>query len=294
MNLYRTLLLITALTFSLTLSAQRNIIKLGLPQLAYKSINVGYEHSLNKSLSLNLTANFQLPNSFESGPVGNLFTTIDEEAANLTFLPGRELKGYDFIPELRFYLKGGKNKESHAPTGFFVSVLAKYSKYSSVFPFHLRYGEDKEFTYEEETYSVTGQTVEVDVDSDFEAEAFSAGIGLGGQWMLNKAKSLSMGVDVGLGWGFSNVNGNVVAIRESITFSDPTLQAALGPDEINALIDSYTSDLVDDFQTELDNSEMPFSNSLDIDLQADGNVLVADGKTPWILVRLGLTVGYAF
>lgn len=294
MNIYRTLILTTALIFSLSLSAQRNIIKLGLPQLTYKSINVGYEHMINRKLSFNLTTNFQMPNSFEGGIVGNALNTIDEESINLTFSPNREFKGYDVIPEFRFYLKGKKKKDSYTPTGFFVSVLAKYSKYSSVFPFQLRYGEDKEFTYEEETYSVTGQTVSVDVDSEFEAEAFAAGIGLGGQWMLNKAKTVSMGVDLGVGWGFSNVNGNVVAIRESITFSDPELQAALGPDEINALIDAYTSDLVEDFQMELDNSDMPFSDSIDMDLKADGNVLVADGKTPWILVRLGLTVGYAF
>ena len=294
MNKFTFAFISIALLLSQSLTAQEDIIKIGIPQLTYKSINVGIEHPFGRSISLNLTANFQLPQSFESGFIGNQLNTIDQDAANIDFLPGREFQGVDFIPELRFYLKGGKSKKSHAPTGFYVSILGKYSSYRSMVPFHLRYGEDLVFTVEEETYTVTGRTVEVDVDSEFEAKALTGGIGLGGQWMLTKARNLTLGFDLGLGWGSSKINGNVVAIRESISISDPELQALLGQEEINSLIDSYTAELVDDFQADLDDSDTPFSKSLDIDLKADGNVLTVDGKTPWPLVRIGLTVGYAF
>ncbi|MEM9719764.1 MAG: DUF3575 domain-containing protein [Bacteroidota bacterium] len=274
--------------------AQEDIVKLGLLQLPFKNINLAYEHPFRRNISLHVSTNLQLPLTFDRGIGGNLVDNLNEDWETGEIRPGREWKGFDITPEVRFYTKGGDSRRSHAPTGFFFSVGVRYSQYNMLLPYHWTYENELEFTYEEETYLVTEGTVEADIDTDFQTKAVSGALGFGGQWFLDRNRSIAMGVDFAVGWGTAWVDGTLVNIVESVEFSDQDLQAALGTPGIKALIDQYAVDIVKEVEAELDNTDFPLASKVNIDLDSNGNVITARGTTPWMVLRLGFTVGYAF
>ena len=288
------LLFIALLGTSHSAKAQEDIVKLGLLQLPYKNINLAYEHPFKRNLSLNVSTNIQLPLSFENGIGAKFIDNLNEEWELGEIRSGREWKGFDLTPELRFYMKGGDSRRSHAPTGFFLSVGARYSEYTLILPLHWAYKDDLEFTYEEETYMIPDGSVEADIDSDFRTSAVSGALGMGGQWFLDRNRSIAMGLDFSVGWGISWVEGTMVNIIESVEFSDQDLQESLGQLGVQELIVEYSGDIVDEIENEMEAGEYPLSNMVNIDLDSRGNVITARGTMPWVVLRLGFTVGYAF
>jgi len=274
--------------------SQEDIIRLGVLQLPYKSINIGYEHPFNRNFSMNLTTNVQLPLSFDEGLFGNIIDRFNREWEVGEFRPGVELSGFDITPEARWYPNGTSGKRAKSPEGFFFSVLLKYSRYNWNLPYHWVDDNPIELEYNGTVYNIPRGTVEADIDTEANTHAFAGGLGIGGQWLVNRARTIAIGVDASLGWGGAWREGTMTILTETVTLADQSLEEQLGEDGINALINRYAEDIELEVEKGLEEGDFPLSSLFRIDLEANDNVVTAEGSLPWILFRLGFTVGYAF
>ncbi|MEM6632817.1 MAG: DUF3575 domain-containing protein [Bacteroidota bacterium] len=276
------------------LIAQEDIIRIGVLQLPYQSINIGYEHPFNPNFSLNLTTNVQLPLSFDSGLQGNIIRDLNANWEVGEFRDGVEWNGFDITPEARFYPNGARGRRARAPRGFFFSILARYSQYNWTLPYTWIDNNSITFSYDGTEYTLPPNSVQADINTEAKTHAISGGIGIGNQWIVNRARTLAIGVDFALGWGGAWGDGTMVVLTESVQIADQNLQERLGADGIDALVAQYGQDIVQEVEEGLNEGDFPLSGLFRIDLESERNVVTATGNIPWILIRLGFTVGYAF
>ena len=274
--------------------SQADIIRIGVLQLPYQSVNIGYEHPFNPNFSLNLTTNGQLPLSFDNGLQGRIIRNLNDQWEVGSFRDGVEWSGFDITPEARFYPSGPRGRRAQAPVGFFFSILARYSQYNWTLPYHWIDNNSISFEFDGEEFTLPPNSVEADINTEAKTHAISGGIGVGGQWIVNRARTLAIGVDFALGWGGAWGDGTMTVVTESIEIADQNLQERLGQEGVDALIAQYGQDIVQEVEEGLNEGDFPLSGLFRIDLESEGNVVTATGNLPWILVRLGFTVGYAF
>ena len=101
-----------ALLIGITSFSQRNNIKVGIPGLFLKHLNLKYERVMTENTSLNLT-------------VGNLLARKVEISDDNGDRYSVNTNGIYVIPEYRFYL--GSDKD--APRGFYIAPYLRYYKY---------------------------------------------------------------------------------------------------------------------------------------------------------------------
>ena len=277
-----------------SLVAQEDIIRLGILQLPYKAINIGYEHPFNRNFSLNLTTNFQTPLSFDNGLQGNIIDRFNRNWEVGEFRPGVELSGFDITPEARFYPNSPQGRRAQAPQGFYFSILARYSRYNWILPYHWVDNNSISFEYDGETFNLPSGSVEADIDTEAKTHAVSGGLGVGANWFVNRERTLALGIDFALGFGGAWGDGTMTILTETIEIADQNVQERLGQDGIDLLIATYAEDIVEEIEQGLIEEDFPLDNLFRIDLESNGNVVQATGNLPWILIRLGFTVGYAF
>jgi len=266
--------------------AQKNVVKISLPHLAWNSVNLSYERVMNPNLSLNLTTNLQLPLSFDSGYRNDLIEEFNRNWELGNFRDGVEWKGFDITPEIRVY--PGMN--SQAPTGFFFSGMIKYSNYNWALPFHWRDDDVISFVYEGQNYVL--QDVEIDIDTDASTQALALGVGVGGQWILGNV--ISLGVDFALGWGFAWGDGTLTLLPETVEIPDQNSANDLDPEALDILISEVAINAAEDLEEGLIEEDYPLSSQFNLDISAEDNVVKADGTLPWAIMRFGITLGFAF
>jgi len=266
------------------LQAQENVVRLNVVPLFYKNIGVSYEHVLSDILSINGSLNLQLPLEFEEGYRGEIIEDLNEEWEQGEFRDGVEWRGFDLTPELRIYT--GRE----APTGFFFSVLLRYSNYNMSLPYH--YIDDNVLSFEFEGDRFVIQNVEVDVDTDINIQGLTAGIGIGGQWIVGNG--ITLGADLALGWGFGWGDGEMEILTESIDIPNFDQEDLIPEELVLLLLDEIGQNIVIDIEEGLEEEDYPLSSMIDIDLDSNDNFITADGNFPWAIIRLGITVGFAF
>lgn len=294
MHKISSLILLCFSLFSTHLQAQEDIIRLGVLQLPYGAINIGYEHPFNRNFSLNLTTNIQTPLNFESGWRGNIIDRFNRNWEVGQFREGVEWRGFDITPEARFYPNGSKGRRAQAPVGFFFSILARYSQYDWILPYRWTDNNSISFEYDGETFNLPSGSVEADINTEAKTHAISGGLGVGYTWLVNRQRTLALGVDFAIGWGGAWGDGTMTILKETIEIADENVQERLGSEGLDVLIATYGQDIADEIEEGLIEEDFPLRNLFRIDLEAEGNEVRASGNLPWILTRLGFTIGYAF
>ena len=96
---------------------RRNVVKVGLTSTFVKAVALNYERVLNDDWSVALTVTYMLP----LAPSG----LLDLSSDRITFGADRELTGYYFTPEVKWYVE--KSDKRPAPRGLYLGAYFRYS-----------------------------------------------------------------------------------------------------------------------------------------------------------------------
>ncbi|SOD19921.1 DUF3575 domain-containing protein [Pedobacter xixiisoli] len=109
------------------LDTGKNLIKLNLPSLAMKTVNVQYERAIYGKTSVGLGIRFMPKGSL---PFGSALESIDDQLGSL------EMGNFAITPEIKFYMGKGVFK------GFYIAPFLKYANYNVSIDYE--YGSDAE------------------------------------------------------------------------------------------------------------------------------------------------------
>ncbi|HMC96104.1 MAG TPA: hypothetical protein VKG92_00480 [Flavobacteriales bacterium] len=102
---------------TLTFPERKNLVKLGLSSGFVSIISLNYERVFNDRISAAMTVSWMVPRRPEG--------LLDLHTDNLDLSSGRELTGWYFTPEVKWYLE--KNDVRPAPRGFYIGAYLRYS-----------------------------------------------------------------------------------------------------------------------------------------------------------------------
>lgn len=154
---------VASLIISQTCSAQtikfpadtgQNLVKINLPSLAMKTINLQYERVITKKTTVGLGLRIMSKGSL---PFSSAFDSIDDQLGGLT------LGNIAITPEIKFYMGKG------AFHGFYIAPYLRYANYNASI--------DYEFT-------VNGITETIPLNGSL--NTFTAGVLFGAQWRIAK------------------------------------------------------------------------------------------------------------
>jgi len=184
---------ITAILISfsiITIFSQENVVKLGIPGLAIRNININYERVINDKQSFILNLGIQIPRPVPSF----LGLELINDAKN-------EFKGYSIIPEYRFYTSSKKSSR-----GFYVAPYLKYNKYSATFS-------------DSYDYSTGTQTETVNADALGSFSTIGAGVQLGVHWIISDIVSIDW-YFLGLDLSRRSLNFEFTTDEDGINYND--------------------------------------------------------------------------
>ena len=168
---------------SLAVFGQGSIVKLGLTNLGYRTINLEYEYALNANSSIQAEVFYKLPsvapNQATSQFTGN---TTDNDIT----LVSQSLNYSAFGLSYRYYTGG------EAPKGFFVSPFLKYGAFKLAM----------EATFDD----VGGSSFDIPAYANATFSTTSFGVDLGYQWILNDKVAINWSF-LGLGVTRLGVSG---------------------------------------------------------------------------------------
>lgn len=96
---------------------RKNLIKIGLSSGFASTISVNYERVFNDEISAAMTVSWMVPRRPEG--------VFDLQTENIDLSSGRELTGWFFTPEVKWYLE--RNDVRPAPRGFYVGAYGRVS-----------------------------------------------------------------------------------------------------------------------------------------------------------------------
>lgn len=177
---------------------RKNVIKLNLPALVFKTFSVQYERAVAEKTSLALTVRY-LPD----GPLpfkSSIMDLVDDPSTERQ-IENVKVGNFAIMPEVRFYL--GKKAVFR---GFYVGPFAGFASY------------DMDHAFE---YTESGVVKTIPLKGN--ANSYTGGLMIGAQWKLNKSLFLD--------WWIAGVNYGTVK-------GDVTGQKNLTPSEQQALRDA--------------------------------------------------------
>lgn len=147
-----------------------NLVKLNLPSLAMKTINVQYERAVFNKTSVGLGIRLMPKGSV---PFSSSFDSIDDQLGSL------ELGNFAITPEIKFYLGKGVFK------GFYIAPFLKYANYNTSI-----------------NYEFTSNNVTETIPLSGKLNTYTAGVLFGAQWRIANKFYLDWSI-FGPQYGFS-------------------------------------------------------------------------------------------
>ena len=99
--------------------AQKNVVKLNLPSLAFRNIYMSYERVLTENKSVNIGLAFMPSRSFFTGRIAD---DVRADNDNKIKYGNIRMSGFSVTPEFRFYTSSSKE----APRGFYLAPYLRY------------------------------------------------------------------------------------------------------------------------------------------------------------------------
>lgn len=261
----KSILLFTCLflCFLLPIQGQNNVFKLNLTPLIIGDITVQYERVFLKKFSGSLGYGYMMKSGLPSAITNNLKE-----------LSGIKFSGSSFTPELRFYPHVLKD----APSGLYIAVYMKYSKYSldATVPFTAEYKSPIDPTKTE------SKTLNPSISGSFS--------GIGGGLMIGKQMVIGghFVIDLFIMGGHFGSGANISA-------STPTDIASSLPD-----YGTIRQDAREQLQAQLNGTKLPSfipgsGNARINSSVTSSGISVALEKFPFIGARFaGFCIGFAF
>lgn len=218
-NIFATLFLVFLFLMP-GLKAQENIIKLGVPQLAWGSINISYEGEIFPTKILHISANVQAPISLDKRLPGDILHNWNKKRGFGQFLDGGQAVGFDITPELRLY-QGDVPSE-----GYYIAPLFRFSGYFWEMPY---------------LWQKTSINKNAYMTSNANTYGFAVGASTGYQWIFN---NFTVELHLGLGMGMG--------------FASGTIEVFDSPDLSSEVIPTVTIEIKDQLQDSFD--VMPMTN----------------------------------
>lgn len=131
---------------------EKNLIKLNLPSLALKTINVQYERAIYGKTSVGLGLRVMPKGSL---PFSSSFDSIDDQLGSL------ELGNFAITPEIKFYLGRGVFK------GFYIAPYLRYANYNASI-----------------NYEFTSNNITETIPLSGTLNTYTVGVLFGAQWCL--------------------------------------------------------------------------------------------------------------
>lgn len=253
------------------LFAQKNVVKLHLESIAFKSLNLGYERVVKKNISIGANLGFLVPREIP----GFIYKPDYSEG----YVDVKELKnnisGTTFVPEIRFYpgLKG-------APKFFYVGIYGKFNSFNLELSQNFKYNfSDEEYNDLDpnEDYYPYVNHAEKSINATTELELKLAQVGLGAQLGVQ----FPIGDRFSIDWGIAGLGFNTFKASGKLSVVDVPVDYAR---------------FVDDAQENLnkDLKDVPFLNGSLAKLSSDQNSLKASLPFSSAGFRSYLTLGIRF
>lgn len=210
------ILIISLLVTSTGFFAQKNVIKLHLESIAYKSVNIGFERAIKDKISIGANFGYLTPRE-----IPEFIYTPSHEA---NYVDVKELKnnisGTTFVPEFRLY-PGAKG----APKFFYIGVYGKFNSFnlelSETFKYNFSDDEYNDLDPNADYYPYVNQSDKsINATTEFELKLRQIGIGaqLGVQFPLGKHVSLDWGI-AGLGFNAFKATGEYSVVDVPVDYS---------------------------------------------------------------------------
>jgi hypothetical protein len=171
-------LLLIAIVYCSTLTAQKNMVKLNLPALALKNISLQYERKVAKKVTIAGTFRYMPTGSI---PLKSTFKDLADDPDTERQLDNLRVGNFAFMPEARFYLS-----RKGAFRGFYLGLYGNIARYNADIPLE---------------YDDAGTTKTIPMSGHL--TAITGGLMIGSQFKLGGPVYLDLWI-LGPGYGTSN------------------------------------------------------------------------------------------
>jgi hypothetical protein len=171
-------ILLAAIVYCSTLTAQKNVVKLNLPALALKNISIQYERAVAKKVTIAGTFRYMPTGSI---PLKSTFKDLADDPETERQLDNLRVGNIAFMPEARFYFS-----RKGAFRGFYLGLYANIARYNTDIPFE---------------YDDAGTTKTIPMSGHL--TAITGGLMIGSQFKLGGPVYLDLWI-LGPGYGTSN------------------------------------------------------------------------------------------
>lgn len=194
MNQQLITLSILLLSVFTTLSGQTRVLKLGVSDLFFNTLNVEHEYAINSKSSILLEGGIQLSRNIP-GLIINKVTAAGEEKERNIRINAATYRNFSIAGSYRHYT--GKQ----ALKGFYVGPYLRYSNYKTTI----------DGLYDNNDFN--RQDIQALIEG--EVKIFSIGAEIGYQWVLNNKMTIAWNI-LGVGASFNNVNLNFTSNDEGV------------------------------------------------------------------------------
>jgi len=232
----------------------KNVVKLNLMPLFWKTISVQYEYAFHKNMSGALGFYY-----FVKRPLPQIFAPPADKPDGWK---NPYIAGWAITPEFRFY--PGAKTENQAPHGFYIAPYFRYVSYSLIADY----------------YDIGVDANNIPYNNQFAMRAtysgFAGGLMIGSQWILNKNFSIDWWI-FGGGAGPSKLTIAVETVAGNVNLSTQDQE-----------------DLKVDIQNNIGSLGKYGSGSLNIETSPTTAKIQVKGIPMTSLRGFGFTLGYAF